>query len=211
MIGPTDISVIFGQRGSGKSTLGRSISNLYRRVLVIDRLREWTEGDLITDNLIEIENFLINSLGKSNFKIIFQFNIEAESEAQSVIFNSLLRSIYYRGKISGENVCILIEEVHFFASTHKVEKWLQECIFTGRHANLAIIASSQRPASVNKALISQAANIFIGQLYEKRDIDYLFDCIGEIAENIPKLNKFEFLHYSIGKPATVLKNNFLNS
>lgn len=211
MIGPTDITTIFGQRGSGKSTLGRSISELYRRVIVIDRLREWTEGDLITDNLIEAENFLINSLGKSNFKLIFQFNIEAESETQSAVFNSLLRSIYYRGKISGENICLLVEEVHFFASTHKVEKWLSECIFTGRHANLAIIASSQRPATVNKALISQSANIFIGQLYEKRDIDYIYDCIGDIAENIPKLNKFEFLNYSIGKPSTVVKNTSFKS
>lgn len=212
MFSPTDIITIFGMRGSGKSTLGKNIAFQYPRLVVIDRLREWQDSDtvagrdLITDNFREAIDFLVNKLGQKEWRLIFQFDVEQGNESQNDTLDAILRTLYKRGSISGENVCLLIEEVHFFASTHSITQWISECIFTGRHANLSIIASSQRPATVAKALVSQSAHVFIGQLYEKRDIDYFYDTIGEAAEKIPSLEKFSFLHYQIGKPHSIVKN-----
>lgn len=44
MLNETDITMIFGMRGSGKSTLTRRLSEVYPRRIVFDRLHEWSDG-----------------------------------------------------------------------------------------------------------------------------------------------------------------------
>jgi len=205
VIGPTDIITIFGQRGSGKSELGRAISKLYPRLVVIDKLEEWTEGDLITSSFDAAADFLADTIKQKEFKLVFRLDIETKNEKQQQVFNELLRLIYKRGKETGENVCLLIEEVHFYCTSGHSEEWLAKCLTVGRHANLAMIASSQRPAQVDKLLVSQAAHVFVGQLFEHRDIAYLKDTIGPAAaEQVAKLPKYKFLHHRIGEPAAIV-------
>lgn len=205
MFGLTDITVIFGQRGSGKSTLGRKIASAYPRLIVIDRLMEWENPDAIYCNTFDAFAGAIKSVINSDtFIIVLQFDVEAKTEAQAETFNHALRLAYKGGQISNKNICVLIEEVHFFASPSLIEKWLFECVMTGRHAGLAIIASSQRPASVHKGLVSQAAHVIIGQLFERRDLEYLDQCIGETAWQASTLKKFSFLHYRPGQKTVLI-------
>jgi len=212
MIGATDITAIFGQRGSGKSDLGKEIARLYPRLIVIDILREWKKSDdidLITENFDDAADFLEEKIGQKNFRMVFQFDIDNASDAQKQTFNALLRLIYKRGTLTGENVCLLIEEVQFFCGPAHIEEWLFKCNTVGRHANLAMIMSSQRPAQVHKSIVSQAKNLFIGQLFEHRDIEYLRQTIGDVAENISSLPKFKFIFHCLGAPArTVDKHSF---
>lgn len=200
MFGPTDVTIIFGQRGCGKSTLGRRISSCYPRLVVVDRLREWsgTQCDHVTDRFDSFALFLRDAMRihAKRFRACFQFEVEAERKDE--IFSQVMRLCYKYGEITRENSAVLIEEVHHFASAHRVDPWLFESVMTGRHSNQAIICSSQRPASVSKALVSQATHVFCGQLFEKNDIEYLRDFLGDDADRLPKLQKFRFLHYQPG-------------
>jgi hypothetical protein len=199
----TDITSIFGQRGSGKSELGKAVSRLWRRRVVIDILREWKKSDgvdLITDSFDRAAAFLHEKIGSKEFTLVVQFDIDSGNETQKQTFNALLRLLYKRGEITGENICLVIEEVHFFCGSNWIEEWLFKLNTIGRHANLAMIMSSQRPAQVHKSCISQAQNVLIGQLFEFRDIDYLRQTVGDIAEEIPKLQKYKFIFHRLGEP-----------
>lgn len=206
MIGPTDITAIFGQRGSGKSELGRAISKLYPRRVIIDVLKEWklSEADLITDNVFSAFEFLLTTIGRKEWTLVFQFDLDTHSKERMKVFNALIRTIYKRGEKTGENVCLLIEEVHFYCTSGSTEEWLANCATTGRHANMPMVISSQRPAQVAKVLVSQAANIFCGSLHEKRDIEYLRQTIGDDADKIPHLEKYNFIYHRIGEPSQVV-------
>ena len=207
MIGPTDITAIFGQRGSGKSEMGKAVASLYPRLIVIDILREWKKSDgvdFITDKFDAAANFLHEKIGQKKFRMVMQFDIDTDSDTQKATFNALLRLIYKRGILTGENVCLLIEEVQFFCSPASIEEWLFKSITVGRHAHLAMIMSSQRPAQVHKAVVSQAKNLFIGQLFEFRDIEYLRQTVGAVADQVPELEKYKFILNIVGEKHPIL-------
>lgn len=137
--------------------------------------------------------------------IVFQTDIEAGTDAGSEQFNQILRVIYKTCRLRPElNTCLIFEEIHFYASAHFVEPWLQECVLTGRHSGFAILGNSQRPASVHKSLISQSANIFVGQLYEPRDMQYLSEAMGADAFQAKSLPKFSFVFFRPGQAVQIV-------
>lgn len=204
ILGPTDVTVILGQRGCGKSWLGKALASCYPRLVVIDRMREWNEddADLCTDSFDVFTDFLRANLGARSYRVVFQFDVEATRKNET--FSEVIRCSYYASRL-GLGLCILIEEVHHFASPYFTDPWLFEAIMTGRHAGLAVIASSQRPASVSKALISQASHVFAGRLFEKRDTLYLRECIGNDALAVNTFPVRQFLHYSPGQKSKIIR------
>lgn len=204
MLNETDITMIFGMRGSGKSTLTRRLSEVYDRRIVFDRLHEWNDG-IIFRNFEQFSNLWAQLHDKEYFILIFQTDIEAGSDQQSEIFNQILRVIYKTCKMNpGLSTCLIFEEIHFYGGAQFIEPWLWECVLTGRHAGLAIMGNSQRPASVHKSLVSQAANLFVGQLYEPRDMQYLSEAMGQDAFKAKSLPKFSFVFFRPGQPAQIV-------
>ena len=200
MFNPTDVTIIFGQRGSGKTTMQKTVSEIYPRIVVIDRLQEHNDGDLVTSSIEVFENFLKSAIKNDleKFKVIFHFQVGQNEEILQETFSRVVKDCYMWGRITQNNLCLSIEEVHFFATATWCDPWLFESVMTGRHSNLAIVCSSQRPASVHKSLISQAGNVLIGRLYEKRDIEYLVATVGDCAYRASEIEKYKFLHYAPG-------------
>ncbi len=207
MIEATDITVIFGQRGSGKSDMGKAISNIWRRRIVIDSLGEWKKSDgmeLVTSSFDTAAAYLERKIGSENLGLVFQFDVDSNTELKKQTFNALLRLIWKRGKLTGENACLLIEEVQEFCGSNWAEEWLTKTIMLGRHANLAMIMSSQRPAQVARAITSQAHNLLVGQLFEFRDIEYIRQSMGDVADEIAKLKQFDFVFRRKNNPHLIL-------
>lgn len=203
MINPNDVVIILGQRGSGKSTLGRIIASSFGHIIVLDRLREWT-GYPTFDRFGDFASYLHARASDLNpFTVVFQVS-EDETRKDEVV-TQVFRLAYKWGKITGIPTCLLVEEVHHFAAPLGINQWFFECVTTGRHANLAIIASTQRPLSVSKHLLSAANHLFVGRLFETRDLMYLGDILPESdIEKLPSLQNRQFLHYRPGLPSTVI-------
>lgn len=209
--GPTDKIAIFGRSGCGKSTLQTAITSCYPRLIVIDRMREHSSGDFITSNFEDYARFLTQMIqtNQPRFKLVYQFDIECLTDQQEMFFEQALRLAYRYGQVTGNNLCLSVEEVQFFAPPTYIPHWLKECVLTGRHANLAVVVSSQRPAAVHKDLVSQSSHLYVGQLFEMRDMEYLRHTIGEAAFQAKELPQGEFLHYSLGQVRRV-SNGFRN-
>lgn len=185
-----DCITVVGQRGCGKSHLARQINSMFPRSVIIDPAYDWTNGDkvnsfdLFSNKLIEYKN---NK--KKEFRLIFQFNPDQKYKEQ--IFNEILRVCYHFG-----NIQVVIDEVQLFANPHYMPEYLKNLLFIGRHQKISVMAITQRPAQLNKSILSQSSHVFVGQLHEKNDLRSVADFLNEDTNKLIQLPKRNFIYFS---------------
>jgi hypothetical protein len=201
MLKSTDVFLSLGRRGSGKSYLARKLSSAYPRKVVFDSLGEYSDDDgIIVCNFDEFCQKILETQNSHAFTIIFQFDPESETHVDE--FNQALRILWHRG-----NVLILIEEIQLYSSPHSMCLWLKNCLLTGRHRNVGLIFTTQRPGECNKTIISQSNHVFCGSLHEKNDIEYTKSILGESAYSLSSLPERQFLYFRPGQSLTLINNN----
>jgi len=179
-----------GVRGCGKSHLCKELQTLWARRIIFDTLDEYSEGDHVY-NFEEYSSRLIqySKEDRDGFCLIYKF--DPESDTDHFEFDHALRLAYYYG-----NVQIVIEEIQVFSSPHNLPKWLKNCLLTGRHQGLSIIATTQRPGELNKTILSQSAHIFCGRIVEGNDVRYLAGFLNQDSEKLSMLPDRRFLYFS---------------
>lgn len=208
MLGANEISIVFGMRGCGKSTLTREISSIHARRVVIDRLREWDDPNQETvSNFNEFCEWWVNNYHRDEFTVVCQFSLGSSMEANSAEFDSILRTVYLTERESPypRGICLVVEEIHFWSSPYSLSDWLTECVYTGRHAGISIVANAQRPASVHKSLVALSTNVFVGASFETNDLKYLTDAIGDVVYQAKSLEKYHFLWHRYGEMPRIVK------
>lgn len=185
----SDKTLIMGRSGCGKSYLCRRLQKIWPRRVIIDSLAEYqdekerfTTFDAITARLKKAKE-----TNEKEFTLVFQFDPEIESGDE--IFNQLLRVCYYF-----ENILVVIEEVQVFSSPHYLPHWLKTSLLTGRHKNMALMFTSQRPGEVNKTIVSQCRHIFCGNLIDKNDLNYVSGFLNENSEKLINLKDRNFIY-----------------
>lgn len=183
-----------GRRGCGKSYLGKRLQQIWPRRVIIDPTCEYTEGNgkpifkgaTVINNFHEFCEYLIKFENNSKFVLIFQFdqeNLTTDSE-----FNEICRLIYYLG-----NVQLVLEEVQLYASPHEIPHWLKNLLLTGRHQNISLLFTSQRPGQINKTILSQCNNIFCGSIIEGNDLRYVSNFLNKSTAELTNLPDREFI------------------
>lgn len=188
----TDCTVILGQRGSGKTYLGKMLQSAWPRRVVIDLTDEYDHDQDTVWTFDEFcEKLEFHDKEKSeNFKIIFKS--DPENSISEGIFNEIMRLCYYKG-----NLLIVIEEIQEYCTPHEIPSWLRQCYLTGRHQNIAILCTSQRPAYVNKTVVALSDHKFFGRCSEANDLRYIASIIDtENAQKLRNLQNRNFFHYS---------------
>lgn len=207
MFSATDVILCLGSRGSGKTHLSRVVQKHYFRTVVFDPTGEYRDEKDAThiysfsefcDELIKIEKLKINK-----YRIIFHFDPEIADHSE--LFNEALRLIYYLG-----NTLIVIEEIQLFSSPHFIPQWLKNCLFVGRHQNLALIFTTQRPGELNKGIFSQCHFIFAGKIIEQNDLKYISNILGPISSKLINIEKRKFILFD-GTNSNFLVDNDLKT
>lgn len=199
----TDLISIFGRRGTGKSNLCRYIQDAFPRLVIIDLCQEYKKSDcdILVTSFSEFD-LALGALAREKsekFRLVYQFDIEGSDDEVSD-FNEAMRLIYYFG-----NVMCVIEEIHNYTKNEYLPEWLRKMILVGRHRRVGIIATSQRPAIVPKTFVSQCHHVFCGVTFERNDLKYFYETIGDAADILPTLKKFSFLHYCPGEKTKIVK------
>lgn len=201
MLGENEIVSIFGIKGTGKTTLCQKLQRVAPRVVIFDALHEYPESrDPRTWHVQSWDGFVAairQTLDQDVFRIVVKFDVEADSHSD--LFDQMLRVLYYRG-----DVCIVVEEAWQFAPKAHLPKWLNRCILTGRHRDLSMIITAQRPATVHNSLISQSHHVLAGQLFLPHDLRALADFMGDAVHQLPRLKPHHFLHFSPGRPLRMI-------
>lgn len=199
----TDLIAILGKRGSGKSNLCKFLQRAFHRVIVIDLLHEYKEKapSITVTNVPDLARTLIRLIqaGAPKFRIIFKWDVESSTFNEDE-FNTVLRLVYKMG-----DVMLVIEEIHHYMKREYMPEWLSKLVLVGRHQRVGIIATSQKPATVSKVFISQCHHIFVSKMFERNDLKYFADTMGEQSEKLRDLGKHVFAHYVPGNPLTFIK------
>lgn len=206
MIQHHECVLIMGRRGCGKSHLARKIQTIWPRRVIIDTLNEYSEQDFPNAETVFTFHDFSEKLkqykteNRQAFVLIFQFDIESTMNDQE--FDHILRLCYYFG-----NMQIVIEEVQNFATPHLLPHWLKQCLFTGRHQHISLLFTTQRPAMLNKNILSQCAHVFCGQLIETNDIIYVSGFFKKDGQKLTSMAERRFLYHS-PKGITEISNDF---
>lgn len=185
----TDCVLVIGQRGCGKSYLARGLQKMWPRRIIIDSLSEYSDKDGVqVFSFQEYSDFLIQRKADgADFVLIYQF--DPETRLSEVEFEELLRVAFYFG-----NIQLVIEEVQLYSTPHHLPHWLKKCLLVGRHQNLSLMFTSQRPGEINKTIISQCAHIFVGKIVEGNDLRYVSYFLGDQADKLPSLPDRRFIY-----------------
>ncbi|MGZ4863034.1 MAG: ATP-binding protein [Halobacteriota archaeon] len=184
----TERSAVIGQSGSGKSYLVSVICEELAApendlgFVVID-----TEGEYagLSELCPNVESKDIEDLSKDEDeiqRIITQSKkiVLDVSETEKKVINDFLDSIYrvatqlFKAGAHKQNpFLIVVEEADVYIPQQKRDglEILQIISRRGRKRGLGILLATQRPALVNKNVLSQCNNVFIGKLTLKNDID----------------------------------------
>lgn len=185
---PTDCFTIVGTRGTGKSYLAEQINKIYPRSVVIDPTKGWTNGEVVT-SFNQFAEKLNNKLNNKKFRIIFRFNPDENNKEE--LFNHVLRLCFHF-----KNIQVVIDEVQLFTNPHYLPPYLQNLLFVGRHQGVSVMAITQRPARLNKSILSQSSHVFVGQLHEKNDLKSVSDFLNEDSNKLINLPKRTFIYFS---------------
>ena len=197
---PSDKFLFIGTSGCGKSYLAKKLQ--YPRCVIFDTLHEYDQEEHITYNFTDFCDRLLffEREHKTEFRLVYQF--DPESSISDHEFNHAMRVLYYHGDLQ-----IVIEEVQNFSSVHSMPHWLKQSFLTGRHQNISLQMTTQRPGELNKLLLSQCKHVFFGQIFEKNDTDYCRSVLGDRAFELANLKQREFLYFSPGKPVEKMTND----
>lgn len=185
-IKPTDVVVIIGKRGGGKTTLTKHILEKQfksRHYIVLDVMKQYYGYGLIVDNSPDLKL----AMQHREPLIIFQ---------PPMVSFDLLELVcgYIR---TFENYFLVIEEANRYQSSHKIGKYHSDALDRGRHWNAGLLEITRRTALLNPLTLSQATHFFIFKIFLPVDIDYLAGFLPpNIMEEIRFLEMHECLYYN---------------
>ena len=169
----TDIGLIAGKRGSGKTNL-----TLY----LIDTFVKLGANVIIVDPVHDLRG----NLPQYEEKIV---HIPYGNRA---MFNKLMYKLI---KENWKGIIIVDEADKFFPNMQKLTDLENYFIQIGRHHGIGLIAVTRRLAKMHTDLASQANKLYLFKHWQRADLDYLKESnLGDYAHLIRPLEKYHFLY-----------------
>lgn len=174
-----EIVIILGKTGYGKSVWLRQFCSQFPRVFVYDPLKAF-EADYLDYETI------IRKHDAGDFKNARAFRIGSGSLEDF----SLLGSLAYINKN-----CVLVGEecAKIFDKGERIEEWLSDIVFLGRHNAVSLVVTAQRAASIPIDLRSQATRLVSFAQTEGDDVNWLKAFLGNRVKELGTLKILECL------------------
>ncbi len=181
----TERSAVIGQSGSGKSYLVSVICEELAKYdlgfVVIDTEGEYSglselSNIIVVDDVerVATDEAYVKELIQKSKKVVLDVS-EAEPKAVNAFLESVYRvgtELFRQGAHNQIPFLIIVEEADIYIPQRgRGLDILQVISRRGRKRGLGILFATQRPALVNKNVLSQCNNVFIGKLTLKNDID----------------------------------------
>lgn len=196
-----DVIIILGKTGFGKSTW------LQQYLQGVSKCFPFDPFGSIPAEYLEQEK-LIERFDAGYFRDTPKFSVGTRRFPDMPILGSIS---YLTGKC-----CFVIEECGVaFGKGERIEEWLQEIIFLGRHNEVSLVLTAQRAASIPVDLRSQASRFISFRQTEKNDINWTEQYIGQRIEELNTLPRFECLdaegenvsRYALAKPVGLIQDS----
>lgn len=177
------ILIAIGATGSGKSTrIKAEIDRLQlRRLIVIDTMREYDGMPAYTriDQLaqaVQAPEFAVRFLPSDDPSIArAQFDLVC------------------RLAMAAKRCGLLAEELSAFVRANGGGPGWTAVMTRGRHAELSLFGTSQRPALIDKTALSQATRLYCGNLEFPDDVAVMAKMLGVRPEEIQGLGPWDYI------------------
>lgn len=185
--------IIVGQTGCGKSTISKQYTNEKNRLIIYDTLNNSEERGVILEDYEElIDYFLMLDKSKKKFFRVIYRPIDPRED-----FERICQLVWCL-----KNMTFVVEELGtIFTKTEKenLPRAMLQIIQAGRHRSIEMICITQSPKCLPTLLRSQSKIIYTFQQSEPNDVDFMREFIGNGAEQILTLKKYEYLCYDKDK------------
>jgi DNA helicase HerA-like ATPase len=175
----TEVTAIWGCRGSGKTTLARGLiaKNKIKRAVIIDPM---------ADDGCRSVGEVLTALDAGQARVVLCSSDRPE----------ILRTVYgaYLRSTSRTPLYLVCDEApaYFDRTTDALNK----IMFQGRHRAFGMLIIGQRPTAVDANIRSQAASTFWMRLTDHRDLQVASQAIGpERARRLADLKEGAFLKH----------------
>lgn len=178
------VTVVFGKRGTGKTTFIKSEVAALSRVLIFDPMAEYSD---VAQSFSDLDSFLerVERVERGLFRLALQ-----PADVESA-FPFVCRSAWSVGDVS-----LVIDETSLVASATSYPPELGKLIRQGRHRGVHLIAASQRASEVPRALTSNAGRVVTFAQTEPIDQQYLSRYVSaEVARNAAGLPRFRYIEH----------------
>lgn len=173
----TDIIVISGERGTGKSTLAMHFARMFPRYVIYDALGEY------------------QAQGFENIYIPQSSDIEE--------FERFCKGCWDLGNI----MIIVDEAETFMPEGKSLSSSTFQIVMQGRHRNIGMIITTKRIAELKKTVVSQAKYVMLFRHFLKADVDAIKYYAGEGANDLKNLPDYRFMMYNMGQMSGPYKIN----
>jgi len=186
-----DKILVVGRSGCGKSFLGKKLSSVFPRVVIFDSLNEYPKSEHDITDFNQFAGYIkqINNEKIRNYRLIVKFDTSLEDTKE--IFDHYMHVLYELG-----DVFIVIEEVQDYCTPYFIGRWFKKSMTSGRHQKLGFLFTTQRPSFLNKTVLSQSTNIFVGNLIDRNDSMTISQLLDSDKKEISSLNDREFLWFN---------------
>ena len=148
----TDVTAIWGSRGSGKTTLARSLiakAKIPRAVII----------DPVSDQGCMTHGEVINALEAGEGRIVLR-----NPDRKAIL--GTIYSAYYLSTPARPIFCVCDEAPAYL---HQTTEALNKIMFQGRHKAFGMLILGQRPTAVDAQIRSQAVVTYWMRLADHRD------------------------------------------
>lgn len=140
---------IVGQKGSGKTQMSKHLSAIAPRLIVIDRLFEYDDGEVFTDYKLALQ-YLARYWRAPSFRAVVRFTQDDE-------YKNFFR---YLAEISDRcpslPISVIVEEADFFMSPHMIDPGLSYLYRYGRHFRINVVSIARGDTDIHRDAVQNA-------------------------------------------------------
>jgi len=182
---------VFGSTGCGKSLWVKT--NLLhkgdKRFAIWDYKREYNGADyadLVTTNLGQA----VRAIGQKTFRVVFQPSFDDKIRVKQ--FDVFCKAVWH-----ARDMKVLVEELGMVTTPQRAPAGWKQLTCTGRSQGITIIATSQRPAQVDKDFYDNCTELHCGYLAGARSRQVLAGEMGVPEGDIANLEALYYIHKNL--------------